>query len=370
MNDLLQAKQVLSSRLLAIGFRRNVVARSRTISAELAVAAAGRNVHAVGIGRKIVDGKPTSEMAVRLYVVQKIAPSLLPPRDHLPERVDGIPTDVIESDPAFLMARTSRAPAGPGRKRVARPPARPDTVPRRPCTEERKEQQRPLVAGISVAHRAITAGTIGYFCRSLRLGDDPRKVHILSNNHVLANVNDGDPGDDIYQPGPADGGTLADHVAELRRFKEIDLDGEPNKVDAAVAELLPHIEWRPEICTIGSILDVERGVEGMEVRKHGRTTGLTEGRITDESYDALVGMDHNDPNIVALFQDQMRIEATPPHPAIGLGGDSGSLVVSKTSAHAVGLYFAGPESGSYGVANHIADVLSELQIELVAPHVA
>ena len=87
--------------------------------------------------------------------------------------------------------------------------------------------------------------------------------------------------------------------------------------------------------------------------------------MTDESYDALIGMNHNDPSIVALFENQVRIERTPPYLEIGLGGDSGSLVLSKTKAEAVGLYFANPPSGSYGVANHIADVLSELQIELL-----
>lgn len=353
--NLLQAKQVLSSRLLGIGWRNNVVSMARTFRAEAAVAAAGRNVHAVGVGRKIVEGKPTDQMAVRLYVVQKLAASLLPPRDRLPETINGVPTDVIESSPAFLMT-------APRRSRTRETAAANDQA----CTDRRRMNQRPVVAGISVAHRAITAGTLGYFCRSLRLGDDPSKVYILSNNHVLANVNQAKTGDDIYQPGPADGGAAGDHLAELRRFAEIDLEGNPNKVDAAISELLPGVEWRLELCMIGRILGTERGVEGTEVRKHGRTTGYTEGVITDETYDALVGMDHNNPSVVGLFQDQIRVETIPPYPAFGLGGDSGSLVVSKAAANAIGLYFAGPPSGGYGIANHIADVLSEMQIELLS----
>ena len=101
------------------------------------------------------------------------------------------------------------------------------------------------------------------------------------------------------------------------------------------------------------------------MRKHGRTSGYTGGTITDESYDAVVGMDHNNPNVVGLFQAQFRIDRTPGFPAFGLGGDSGSLVVNKSAANAVGLYFAGPPSGSYGIANHISDVLSQMQIELI-----
>jgi hypothetical protein len=361
--QLLQGKQVLSARLLGIGLRANVATLRRTFRVEEAVAGAARNVHAVGIGRKVVEGKPTKEMAIRLYVVQKLAPSLLPPRDRLPDSVDGILTDVIESSPAFLTARARRVQTKGYARRASA--AAVTAAASASCTVNKQKQQRPLVAGISVAHHDVTAGTIAYFCRSVRLGDDPNKVHILSNNHVLANVNLGQNNDDIYQPGPADGGALPDHVAELRRFVAIDLDGQPNKVDAAIAELRAGIEWQANLCTIGKILGTETGVEGMQVRKHGRTTGYTEGTITDESYDALVGMDHNNPSVVGLFQSQFRIEGKPDFPAFGRGGDSGSLVVSKAAPNAVGLYFAGPESGSYGIANPIADVLSQMQIELL-----
>ena len=87
--------------------------------------------------------------------------------------------------------------------------------------------------------------------------------------------------------------------------------------------------------------------------------------LTDESYDALVGMDHNDLSVVALFENQMRIEVIAPFPAFGLGGDSGSLIVTSTGRRAVGLYFAGPESGFCGIGNHIQDVLDQLEIALL-----
>ena len=368
--QLMQGKQVLSARLLGLGLRGNVVAMRRTFRVEAAIAAAGHNVHAVGVGRKLVEGKPTDDMVIRLYVVQKLAPSLLPPRDRLPEAVDGIPTDVIESSPAFLAAKKLRTRSTAHPRRGPTPAAIAAAAPNEGCTVNRQKRQRALVAGISVAHHDVTAGTIAYFCRSLKLGEDPRRIHILSNNHVLANVNLGQNGDDVYQPGPADGGGVPDRVAELRRFISIDLNGAPNKVDAAIAELRADIEWKASLCTIGRIIGTEKGVEGLEVRKHGRTTGYTEGTISDESYDALVGMDHNDPNVVGLFQSQFRIERTPDFPAFGRGGDSGSLVVSKAALNAVGLYFAGPESGSYGIASPIADVLSQLEIELVTDAVA
>lgn len=355
-----QAKQILSASLLRAGLRGGIVGRTPAVRIEAAIANSGQNVHAVGIGRKIVNGHATNELCVRVYVVQKIAASLLPPIYRIPEAVDGVPTDIIESAPAFVLGTRS------SRKRVipdARPSVSSVTV---PCSTGRRQRQRPLTAGISVAHFNVTAGTLAYFCRSLRHGDDPSHIYVLSNNHVFADVNRAQPGDDIYQPGRADGGNAGDYFADLARFVTIRLGGTiPNKVDAAIARLRQDVAHQSELCSIGRITGIGEATEGLSVRKHGRTTGYTEGRITDDSYDALVGMDHGDPSVVALFQNQMRIERIEPFPAIGLGGDSGSLVVSREEPHAVGLYFAGPPSGTYGVANHINDVLNELEIQLL-----
>ncbi len=347
--DLIRAKQVLSGRFLRAGLRGRVVGRGPALSIHAAVANAGRNVHAVGIGKKTVDGQATDQPCVRLYVVQKLAPSLLPPLHMLPDKVDGVPTDVIESAPAFAIARRARRAAGAA-----------------PCSKARKQRQRPVVAGISTAHFEVTAGTLSCFCRSTHTGDDPAKVYALSNNHVFANVNQAQAGDPLYQPGPADGGTDDDHFADFHRCVQLTLGGTvANRVDAAIGEILPGIDYQAKVCTIGAISGVDQATEDMLVRKHGRTTGYTEGAVTDVSYDALVGMDHNDPNVVALFENQMRIAKTDAYPAFGLGGDSGSLIVMHKDAKAVGLYFAGPDDGSYGVANHIQAVLNELEIQLI-----
>jgi hypothetical protein len=358
--DLLSAKQALSATLLRAGLRGGVVGMVPALRVHRAVAAADHNVHAVGIGRKVVEGEVTGEQCVRVYVIQKIAESLLPPRDRLPTSVDGIPTDVLESPPAFALATTRRSRA----RRVEPAPA--VAAAAAPCTLDRRKRQRPVSAGISAAHHDVTAGTISYFCRSTRHGDDPSHVFVLSNNHVFANVNQAQAGDDLYQPGSADGGMAGDHFADLSRFVPVQLGGVlPNRVDAAICRLQPDVPYQVEVCSIGPITGTSQATEGMPVRKHGRTTGYTEGVVTDESYDALVGMDHSDPSVVALFENQMRIERSAPYPTIGLGGDSGSLVVMKEETKAVGLYFAGPLSGTYGVANHIQDVLNELEIQLL-----
>lgn len=341
--SLLQAKQALSGRLLRAALRGGAFPTGPTFHVAVAVSNASANVHAVGVGRKIVNGVETAQEAVRLYVIQKLPTSLLSPRDVLPDSVDGIPTDVIESPPAFLIR------GGPP-----------------PCSVNRRKRQRPVVAGISTAHGDVTAGTIAYFCHSTRHGDDPRAVHALTNNHVYANVNKGIVGDDLFQPGPMDGALPADHFAELHRFVPIQLGGAaPNRVDAAIGQLLAGVDFLPQICSIGPISGTALATEDLLVRKHGRNTGYTEGRVEDESYDTIIRVDHQDPTRVALFVDQMRIETVAPFNVFGLDGDSGSLVVAKAEPLAVGLYFAGSLSGVYGVVNHIANVLSELEIRLV-----
>lgn len=340
--DLLEAKQILSAKLLNEGLKGSSVLTFFARSVTEAVAAAKNNVHAVGIGKKIVNGKATKTRAIRIYVTQKIDPSLLSKKDKLPESIDGIPTDIIESAPAFLMG----------------PPA---------CAGGRRTRQRPMVGGISVAHKNVTAGTIAYFCISVKAGDKAGDKYILSNNHVLAQVNKAKIGDDIFQPGPADGGTpLANRVARLHRFVPINVDGQTgNRVDAAIGRLVSGASTKLKVCQIGKITGTAQAVEDMKICKHGRTSGFTEGIVTDESIDALVGMDHNNSNVVARFINQMRVEPVAPHAAIGLGGDSGSLVVQTGTLKAVGLYFAGPPGGIYGLANHIGDVITDLEIQLL-----
>lgn len=338
--DLLSAKRLASERWLRVA-AHEALRPGPSLRVAEAVALAPQNVHAVGVGRKVVEGVVSDVLSVRFYVVQKLAQSLLGPESRIPETIEGVPTDVIESAPAFIAQGLS------------------------PCSFDRRRKQRPAPAGISVAHRDVTAGTIACYCRSTCDGEGD-EIFLLSNNHVLANLDEAQVGDDVRQPGPADGGTAADRFAVLHRSQPIALDGTTaNAVDAAIARVLDAESFDASICSIGRVGGTLPATEEMRVRKHGRTTGLTEGVVADVSYDALVGMSHLDPNLIALFDDQIRIDVAPPYPAFGLGGDSGSLVVTGWGRHAVGLYFAGPPSGDYGVANPIDSVLSTLGITLL-----
>ena len=205
-NALYMAKQAASERYLRADRRDGVAIRSRSVAVAVADAISGRNVHAVGVGHKIVEGTVTDELCVRIYVSQKLAPSLLG-NGALPPEIDGVPTDVIESAPAFLLPTVAAAEeiAVPGIEGVsALAPAALAS-----CSTNRRRRQMPPRGGISTAHVAVTAGTISCFCRSTRDGDDPEQVFVLSNNHVYADVNNANPGDSLLQPGPADGGRRA-----------------------------------------------------------------------------------------------------------------------------------------------------------------
>ena len=57
------------------------------------------NVEAIGIGPKISKGNSTGEMAIKIFVRQKIPIKELTDEETIPEELDGFPTDVEELAP-------------------------------------------------------------------------------------------------------------------------------------------------------------------------------------------------------------------------------------------------------------------------------
>jgi len=297
------------------------------------------NVVGVGVGKKIVRGQETEDLALVVFVERKLPESQLKKKDVIPKTLDEVTTDVVQTGRLKALALS-------------------------PGTPGRTDRWRPAPGGVSVGHVRITAGTLGGVVR--RGGERL----ILSNNHVLANGNDARPGDLILQPGPADSGTRGDALAALDRFVEIRFEDargvfaflrrlakrigirlaprrRGNFVDAAtarplrgelVADTILGLEWsrgRAEVET------------GATVRKSGRTTGVTEGRVLATG--ATVQVDYSDR--VATFEDQ--VVAGP----MSQGGDSGSLVVD-VQGRTVGLLFAGSETTTvFNRASRVADAL-------------
>ncbi|NNH24727.1 chymotrypsin family serine protease, partial [Pseudokineococcus marinus] len=233
--------------------------------------------------------------------------------------------------------------------------------PGRWAAEVLQQRERPLRPGLSVAQRAVTAGTVGGFVA--RPGDPAR--YLLSNNHVLADSDRAAPGSAVLQPGSADGGTAADAVGRLAVAVPLQLDG-PNVVDAALAVLDDDVEIDPTY-PVGAVTTTSAADDGLVVEKVGRTTGLTRGAVTAIELD---GVAVSYPSGVVTFDDQ--VEVTGADGAFSAGGDSGSLVYDPVTRTAVGLLFAGSERGGPGGAgltfcNPVDAVLEALGVQLLAP---
>ncbi len=228
-----------------------------------------------------------------------------------------------------------------------------------------QDRHRPVRVGCSVGHFAITAGTLGCFAESCT---GIHRTMILSNNHVFADEGRARAGDTILQPGRLDGGHVRDDViATLTNFSPLQ-SSRANLVDAAVAELVDDVEFRPTfIPGIGEFTGVSLDPvqPTNDVRKTGRTTGATEGRITAFELDNLVaGYDTGS----FAFDGQIEVEGSGMDP-FARGGDSGSMLVNS-DGQAVGLLFAGSDTGACNrlgltYVNPIGAVMSALNICLI-----
>lgn len=321
------------------------------------------NVQGHGIGKKIVDDKPTGRRARVIYVDKKLPLVELNRLDVIPEEIDGLPSDVQEVGKIKALKMLPRI--------------KPNYV------DDRLINQRPTPCGVSIGHPDITAGTMG------AVVEDPwnHGKLILSNNHVLANSNKGTIGDDIYQPGSHDGGDIDDAIGTLESFVEIKfldiadcqiakwIAGklntfarmlgsthylkvhnsaiEFNRVDAAAARPFNDADIHRYQLSLGDptrILNTSPLIDDF-LQKSGRTTGVTQGFV--QATEVTTQVQYGD-GLIAVFENQ--IMAGP----MSAGGDSGSLVLDARM-NPTGLLFAG--SDQVTVINPIADVVNELGVD-------
>lgn len=220
------------------------------------------------------------------------------------------------------------------------------------------------------------AGTLGCFCSDATSG----VKGILSNNHVLADVNRVPIGTRIMQPGGADGGRPGmDDIVELLRYVPIQFAGVPNLVDCAVARLIPGLTRKLDLVGIYdcksppvrqlAFAPPSPGTAslGMTVFKTGRTTCFTRGKVMTvnvNNYVVNMGVGY------ARFDGQILIQMDMnPGAPFSLAGDSGSIIVDSM-AQPIGLLFAGSSSGGAGgfgitAANPISTVLAQLGVSLI-----
>jgi len=253
----------------------------------------------------------------------------------LPGVLDGIPVEVEETGEIVAL--------------------REKPVEAEPLVHRTSRWVRPVPIGVSTGHPDITAGTIG--CRVT----DGTDVFALSNNHVYANSNLADIGDNVLQPGPYDGGVNpGDAIGTLKDFEPINFTGGDNTIDAAIAasstELLGNATPSDGYGVPNSA--TTQAVVGLRVMKYGRTTGLTKGKIA--GINATINVNYGSPGI-ARFVKQIVISPG----GFSAGGDSGSLIVVERGSKArkpVGLLFAG--SFFYTFANPIDLVLNRFGVQI------
>ena len=322
-----------------------------------------RNVVGCGVGYKIKGDQLTGTPSVVVSVTKKIPESALSPTDVIPKQVDGAATDVVETGEILAHGFA------------------------------RNVAVRPLRPGASVGLINGSTGTLGCFVKKGGLN------YILSNNHVLAALNQAALGSPIVQPGAADGGGAANQIATLAEYAPITFldiaeaaaaaEGQStsptgvaailsqliaflaglfrsapptppppptlpqgNRIDAALALPIAGIGVDPNIIDLGSPpLGITEPTLGMKVFKSGRTTALTEATITQ--LDVTVNVRYGDQT--ARFSNQ--IMTTP----FSMAGDSGALVLDF-QRNAVGLLFSG--SSQVSVVNPINMILAAFQAEL------
>jgi hypothetical protein len=324
--DFLEAKTEWVHRLLSPPKRR-ALPRSRGIPTSAPL----RNVLGIATGEKVSDGRHTGLRCI-LFLVQKKFPSrVLAVKHRLPRTVAGLPTDVLEIGIAHAFS-------------VDQPDPRQETRPARP--------------GCSIGFRDPTgqsafAGTFGAVVR------DQDGFYILSNNHVLADLDQLSKGAPTFQPGLLDEPDPAGHaIATLSRSIPLSADSS-NLVDCAIAAPNDPSLISNDILFIGPPQGFGDPQQHMEVHKFGRSTSYTAGRITAIDGSVQLRMHTGDEY---LFEDQVLIESLNDQP-FGAEGDSGALVLDRQTQIAVGLLIGGTPTLSF--ANPLPRVLEKLQVQLV-----
>lgn len=312
----------------------------------------------VGVGAKIVDGEPTGQAAVTVFVREKVPRADLAPADVVPPDVDGVPTDVL----------VLRDPRPAGEPLGAVYPADDDTF-------VDKDRHRPITGGVAM-RGSLVEGNIGTLGCLLHAVSDPTAIYALTCHHVLAKVLPRYNEDKVYDLTVAhepvvgttvcgqndlkthstcaegifgryaggaenadwdaavarlDGGTS--YAFDLRRAS-VPASGDPGDDDVAVAGLAP----QPT--------DQQLADRSYLVRKRGARTGLTGGFVVAAHCEVLFAGPPPDGGPTRVWAREALVFAPRPNPQVPAGehthylaeGDSGSVTVD-TANRVLGLNF-------------------------------
>jgi hypothetical protein len=289
-------------------------------------------VRGVGLGGKKKAGRPTGDPAILVYVGEKKPAGEVPVDLLIPAEIEGIKTDVIESREE---QRLGALEGGVGIK------------------------IEPTVSGGG----QTSTGTLG--CFATTTNDNPPKVVLLSNYHVLATTKLLGAGDEVRLSSSC--GCCEDLIAHVSTGID---DG---TLDAAIAEIVPaqQVAGRVHGVPITGTLDITPANLGnlpqtvqdqinnhtYVLHKFGGTTDLTHGTVADIDY----------PSPQYGKQHQLKVNPIGGNDFVR-GGDSGSVIYND-AGQVVALLWGGAIDPAphpwYGIGNHIAEVLSRLNIAIM-----
>ena len=286
-----------------------------------------RNVHATGVG---VRG--SNDFVIKVYVFEQADVQAAASVALLSRARDGVDVDVeyLPVQMAFgtAPARAARRPGAP--KATANP-------------AQHRKRRRPVPGGVEIGPLGGNfVGTLGCFVRGGSGEDGP--LSLLSNNHVLADVNRFPIGTKFTQPFSSNS---TDVIAALTAFEPIlfpTVNSQPrNVMDAAIAVVADTsqvaLKTMLNIANYNPLLMAAR--PGMAVIKSGRTTGVTTGSIRAIRVRGVqVNYGTRQNPIIATFDNAITITATGAGP-FSNPGDSGSVILDKQSGRPVALLFAG-----------------------------
>jgi hypothetical protein len=250
-------------------------------------------------------------------------------------------------------------------------------------TQQQQTQTEPIELGTSGGNINDANGN---YCCSGTLGSLVTRngtLYILSNNHVLANSagNSGSPdvGVAITQPGLIEVNCQSSSthtVANLSEYFPLQTGPIP-KIDAALAQIVSGaVDTSGNILLLGSTLTNGVPNPGLPtsgtgltpaqaigapyngaVAKSGRTTGLTCSTIIGtnvaSSVDYYAHCGDTNAAFTVNYTDLISVNGGD----FSATGDSGSLIVTQSTAEAVALLFAGSDTDTVG--NPITDVLPD-----------
>lgn len=283
------------------------------------------NILGYAIGARECEGKPTGDLALKVFVRKKVPRERIEANARVPREVAGIATDVEEIKPVKALSGGL-------------------------------SNGLPTPCAVSIANQnGIEVGTLGF------LIETGGAECLISCNHVIANLNVCNVGDTINLLDQGAGTSVP--VAKLKSWGIISFGNTPNVVDVAVADVINQSVLH-QLLGMPLQTPARQAAVFDNVRKSGFKTRVTFAYVDSVNAEIPVEMkgvvNGNVVKKIALFQKQIRVRTmgTPPFCD---SGDSGSVVTIVGSDQPVGMLFAGNESSGYFV-NPITALINTMLI--------